>query len=599
MTTIFKGFTGSLENRDPSSLTGGAFYYQYDSGWNDYGYHCQYHIYYIFPDGFKHVGYDKIFSVGTVKIGYKDQPFGDKLDVIENIVEKKSNDYFSLGTSKTYYENIIRLYNMDLVKFEEYFKSLHDIAFDLKYATTVYPEYDSPEKMKSKGASFSSEAYSWENPINNSLLRDRSTPDDYIEYSNIANRRSLFDDYFIRINNDYLTEEIVLRPSKGISDQILGISDQILNKNIYSIIGKNGVGKSTLLKKIYADFNDANIIYTNRDGVIENSNAYFISLSPFEQKLQSSAKKNYFGLQMDQEKIKTDIYKLFSDDLKSKYSEDGLLKVDSSTISRDIFFNSFANSVTNICMNNRFDRWVILIKKVVPAWESYKDVFDEAQRLFNSARSYESINEFIKNSRCDKSNIKRKFSHFYDNLFDLMYQQSSGISFAILVLTYIFYNITDNSLILFDEPENHLHPPLLSSIIDAVSWICNDTNSVALLATHSPVVIQQLVKENVFILDNNLDEVLDNEIEKGYKLSHRNPEIPTFGENIGKINRLIFSYEIDKSGYYNKIEKYYGEFNKKSEIVSELMKNSGFEARTLISEREKFFSAGESRRIFD
>lgn len=592
MTTIFKRFTGSLEKRDPSSLTGGAFYYQYDSGWNDYGYHCQYHIYYTFPDDFKHVGYDKIFSVGTVKIGYRDQPFVDKLDVIENKVEKNSNDYFSLGTSKTYYENIIRLDNMDLLKSEEYFNNLHDIAFDLKYATTIYPEYDSPEKMKSKGATFSSTAYSWENPINNSLLRDHSTPDAYIEYSKIANRRSLFDDYFIRINNDYLTEEIVLRPSKG-------ISDQILNKNIYSIIGKNGVGKSTLLKKIYADFNDANIIFTNRDGVIENSNAYFISLSPFEQKLQSSVNKNYFGLQMDQEYVKPDIYELFSEKLKSEYSEERLLKVDNSTISRDTFFNSFANSVTNICMNNRFDRWVILIKKVVPAWDSYKDTFHEAQRLFNSARSYESIKEFIDNSRDDKEYIKLKFSHFYDNLFDLMYQQSSGISFAILVLTYIFYNISDNSLILFDEPENHLHPPLLSSLLDAISWICNDTNSVALLATHSPVVIQQLVKENVFILENNLDEVLEYEIEKGYKLSHRNPEIPTFGENIGKINRLIFSYEIDKSGYYNKIEKYYGEFNKKSEIVSELMKNSGFEARTLISEREKFFSAGESRRIFD
>lgn len=592
MNFTFIKHNGNIEDADPFDLTGGAFYYQYNTGWNDYYYYCLYHIYYIFPDDFKHVGYDKIFEVGGVNIGYKDQPLHKTLDVIEDKIPYSDENYFSLGTSKTYYENIIRLENMDLLKSEEYFNNLHDIAFDLKYATKAYPEYDSPEKMKSKGAAFSSKAYSWENPINNSLLRDRSTPDDYIEYSKIANRRSLFDDYFIRINNDYLTEEIVLRPSKG-------ISDQVLNKNIYSIIGKNGVGKSTLLKKIYNDFNDANIIFTNRDGVIENSNAYFISLSPFEQKLQSSAKKNYFGLQMDQEKIKTDIYELFSDNLKSKYSEDRLLKVDKSTISRDIFFNSFATSVTKICMNNRFDRWVILIKKVVPSWDSYKDVFDEAQRLFNSARSYDSIIEFINNDQGKKEYKERKISQFYDNLFDLMYQQSSGISFAILVLTYIFYSITDNSLILFDEPENHLHPPLLSSLIDAISWICNDTNSVALLATHSPVVIQQLVKENVFILENNLDEVLDYEIEKGYKLSHRNPEIPTFGENIGKINRLIFSYEIDKSGYYNKIEKYYGEFDKKSEIVSELMNNSGFEARTLISEREKFFSAGESRRIFD
>lgn len=592
MNITFKNYNGEIEECDPLDLTGGAFYYQYDTTWNDYWYYCLYHIYYIFPDNFKHVGYDKIFWVGSVNIGYKGQPPKKTLDVIKDKILGSDDNYFSLGTSKTYYENVIRLKNMDLLNSEEYFNKLHDIAFNLQYATNAYPEYDSPEKMKSKGAAFSSESYSWENPINNSLLRDHSTNKDYIEYSKIANRKSLFNDYFIKINVDCLTKEIELRPSKG-------ISDEVLNKNIYSLIGKNGVGKSTLLKKIYSDFNDANIIFTNRDGVIENSNAYFISLSPFEQKLQSSAKKNYFGLQMDQEKIETDIYELFSDNLKSRYSEDRLLKVDNSTISRDIFFNSFATSVTNICMNNRFDRWVILIKKVVPAWDSYKDVFDETQRLFNSARNYDNIKEFINNGQGNKAYKERKISQFYDNLFDLMYQQSSGISFAILVLTYIFYSISDNSLILFDEPENHLHPPLLSSLIDAVSWICNDTNSVALLATHSPVVIQQLVKENVFILENNLDEALDDELEKGYKLSHRNPEIPTFGENIGKINRVIFSYEIDRSGYYYKIEKYYAEFNKKSEIVSELMKNSGFEARTLISEREKFFSVGESRRIFD
>lgn len=162
-----------------------------------------------------------------------------------------------------------------------------------------------------------------------------------------------------------------------------------------------------------------------------------------------------------------------------------------------------------------------------------------------------------------------------------MYSQSSGISFIILVLTFIFSTISENSIILFDEPENHLHPPMLSSLIDAVSWVCNDTNSVALIATHSPVVVQQLTRQNVFILENNSD----NE----FKISHTNPTINTFGENIGKLNRIIFAYEIDKSGYYGRIKEYYTQLDRNQEIINVLLENSGIEGKALISEREVFF----------
>lgn len=45
---------------------------------------------------------------------------------------------------------------------------------------------------------------------------------------------------------------------------------------------------------------------------------------------------------------------------------------------------------------------------------------------------------------------------------------------------------------LIDEPEGHLHPPLLSAFVRALSELLVNRNGVAIIATHSPVVLQEV-----------------------------------------------------------------------------------------------------------
>lgn len=48
-----------------------------------------------------------------------------------------------------------------------------------------------------------------------------------------------------------------------------------------------------------------------------------------------------------------------------------------------------------------------------------------------------------------------------------------------------------------DEPEEHLHPPLVAAFIRALSNLLTYRNGVGIVATHSPVIVQEVPK-NVF-----------------------------------------------------------------------------------------------------
>lgn len=89
-----------------------------------------------------------------------------------------------------------------------------------------------------------------------------------------------------------------------------------------------------------------------------------------------------------------------------------------------------------------------------------------------------------------------------------------------------------------DEPESHLHPPLLSAFIRAVSELLTSRNGVALIATHSPVVLQEVPKRCVWLLGRS----------GGYSWATR-PELETFGENVGTLTREVFGLQIVQTGF--------------------------------------------------
>ncbi len=75
---------------------------------------------------------------------------------------------------------------------------------------------------------------------------------------------------------------------------------------------------------------------------------------------------------------------------------------------------------------------------------------------------------------------------------------SSGHKIVLLTITRLVETVAERTLVLLDEPEAHLHPPLLSAFVRALSELLIDRNGVAIIATHSPVVVQEVPKRCVW-----------------------------------------------------------------------------------------------------
>ncbi|WP_321146925.1 AAA family ATPase, partial [Providencia alcalifaciens] len=106
---------------------------------------------------------------------------------------------------------------------------------------------------------------------------------------------------------------------------------------------------------------------------------------------------------------------------------------------------------------------------------------------------------------------------------------SSGqLSFLISMFS-IISTIESNSLVMIEEPENFLHPSLLTHFINLLAKILRNTNSVAIVATHSALVLREIPADQITILQRRSDFTM-----------HLSPNIETFGADTHQIMMDVF-----------------------------------------------------------
>ena len=118
-------------------------------------------------------------------------------------------------------------------------------------------------------------------------------------------------------------------------------------------------------------------------------------------------------------------------------------------------------------------------------------------------------------------------------------RMSSGHSIVLLTITMLVDAVEEKTLVLLDEPESHLHPPLLSAFTRALSDLMFSRNGVAIVATHSPVVLQEVPRSCVWKFTRIRTQGRTDR-----------PERETFGENVGILTRETFGLEVSKSGFH-------------------------------------------------
>jgi len=161
---------------------------------------------------------------------------------------------------------------------------------------------------------------------------------------------------------------------------------------------------------------------------------------------------------------------------------------------------------------------------------NYKSSCDRIEKKKREIVWHSVLNNIINNDVLD--NIyeelfeKRNFSKVAHNTDGLL---SSGQSVLMYVVTEILANIREDSLVLFDEPEMHLHPNAISKLVTMLNQILERFDSYAVLATHSPIILQEMPSKNVLVFER------DGDIATVGSLS-----IESFGENITTITKHAF-----------------------------------------------------------
>lgn len=116
---------------------------------------------------------------------------------------------------------------------------------------------------------------------------------------------------------------------------------------------------------------------------------------------------------------------------------------------------------------------------------------------------------------------------------------STGIKIVMHALLTLVARTERKSIVLIDEPESHLHPPLLAAFMHAVRLVLEANDAFAVVATHSPVVVQETLGRHVSIVNR-----------VGHSISILPSRIETYGESIGEITDEVFRLHPDATDFH-------------------------------------------------
>ena len=124
--------------------------------------------------------------------------------------------------------------------------------------------------------------------------------------------------------------------------------------------------------------------------------------------------------------------------------------------------------------------------------------------------------------------------------FSLSSGELSFVRFAALASLHI----ENSSLLLFDEPETHLHPAFISQFVSLLDNLLGQTGSAAIIATHSVYFVREAFEDQVHVLRSGPDR----------EISVEEPVLRTFGADVGTISWFVFG-EDEPSRLARSVEK--------------------------------------------
>jgi len=452
--------------------------------WDDWGkYRTQFSIYVIGSDGEEH-------SLGSVKIGEKGlQPKGGgetlvpgfRAPTLQPKFDNLDRQHFSIGQSENYYETLNELNEDFRIAI---LKGLRDCAYDL----AIFEENLSEDVMSE------------------SLLRD-------VQQRNVRNRYHRLaqgDAVLTRFDFSY-TFPVSERGEKPPTLTFKVKPHTEPPTNVHVLIGRNGVGKTRCIQHLIRSVlggTQADVQSGQLERLGDNANDWefagvvSVSFSAFDDfdippAIDSGMRASQVGLR---HQIEEGTGKIFQVKTPEMLAED------------------FAQSLGACRSGPRAKRWLQSLATL------------EADPLFEEA----GVGELL---QLDEATWRDAAKWLFRRL-------SSGHAIILLTITRLVELVDERTLVILDEPEGHLHPPLLAAFIRAVADLLGKRNGVAIVATHSPVVLQEVPMSCVWKLRRS-----------GVASVAERPTLETFGENVGVLTSEVFGLEVTRSGFHSLLEK--------------------------------------------
>ena len=472
-------------------------------------------------------------GLGTLKVGYKNQKEGWTIKdsrIKNKILNSLDEDFFSMFSSEDSYNTIWEYFtdeyetlsdkkliksisNEDFIKshVESLFKGINEIAFNETLK-------DDENTVKDQDV------------FKHSFLRSTSYTSILYDYSDSAKKNEGITDFLVKIKNLEFKSILNSKPST----------------NIHAIIGSNGNGKSYILDRIVEDY----LIHPEKNKRIRK--LIIISFSPFD-KLSSykrfllddsfDRKINYIGLKDFYIKISTSDRLIVEQVKNNEHLENEFCTNFSLAIKKDReLLDKIIYEINKSHPNSLFKE--INLNSIFNLDEN-QDYINFKQKINSDKINYENKEIILKNKNeleIDFINSTISSEKFKNETIKKFRKLSSGYQMIIYTLTSLIAYLEKGNLVLYDEPEVYLHPPLLLTYIKLLRTIFIEKNGMGIFATHSPILLQELPKNCVKILKG---------IKENKKINYLSCPVETYGSSITTINNEVFKLETINTGYYS------------------------------------------------
>lgn len=455
-------------------------------------------------------------DIGQLKIGYVNQPHGRTSEALPETFSYLNEGYFSLGQSAEYYS---RLRDIPWDIQAEFLEGLRDVVHNNRNLEIATPH----------------------TVFRDSLLRgiDYATVSE--QFKRVLEGGAVLTEFHLEFKTGDTSDRAGFQLKFNVYPNVKPFT------NIHVLIGRNGVGKTTLLNGMIASLAGEHPLPQGAGQFLDISgttpkpvaHGYFsglvsVSFSAFDpftppldrQNDATTLQYSYIGLKK--------VYKK-DEALNSEHKDLPALSVD------------FVDSL-NSCfgLSSKRDRW----QKAISFLESDLN-FSE----MDLGRLLEITDQEILKQRAETTFLK----------------MSSGHAIVLLTITKLIEKAGEKTLVILDEPESHLHPPLLSAFTRALADLLSKINGIAIIATHSPVILQEVPRNCVWKLYRSR---LSSSCER--------PDIETFAENVGILTREVFNLEVNNSGFHALLSESVNEGKSYEEILAEYDGQIGFEGRAIL-----------------